>query len=127
APRGSEGAEHRELLVRWRLGGLDLRGVEEREPGVLAHRLGANARVQRLDPHALGVGVEAEDAERGDHARDAAEVKTGRAARAVAREPRRARDEVDALDEATLLVRGHDDDLATQRGDIVSAAPDGQP
>ncbi len=87
---------------------------------------GVTPGVRGLDPHAPGVRVEAEDAERGNDARDAAEQEPGGPARAVAGEPRRARDEVDALDEAPLLVRRHDDHLAAQRGDVVGAAGPGQ-
>src|SRR5207249_5837826 len=70
----------------------------------------------------LAVRLEPEDAERGDHARDTAEEQTGGAPRAVAAKPRRARDEVHALDEPALLVRGDDDDLAAERGDVVRPA-----
>src|SRR5215510_4526166 len=123
---GIEGPQHRELIVRRRLGHFDPRRLEQGKAGVLANGVGRDTRVSRLDPHALAVRVEPENAERSNDARDATEAEAGRAARAVAPEPRRARDEVDALDEAPLLVRRDDDDLAAQRGDIVRAARAGQ-
>src|SRR5207249_11185755 len=93
---------------------------------VLAQRVRRDTRVRGLDPHALALGIEAEDAERGDDTGDAPEEKPRGLARPVAPEPGRARDEVDALDEAALLVRRDDDDLAAQRGDVVGAARSGQ-
>ena len=50
-----------------------------------------------------------------------------RCARAVAAEPRRAGHEVHAGNEPALLVRGEDEHLAAQRGDVVGAAGAGQP
>src|SRR5207249_5079688 len=115
-----------ELLVGRRLGDLGPRGLEQGEAGVLSQGVDRDARVRGLDPHALAIRIEPEDAERGDDTRDAAEEEAGGAARAVAPEPRGARDEVDALDEAPLLVGRDDDDLTTERGDVVSAARPGQ-
>src|SRR5216683_1842624 len=106
---GVEGAQHRQLTGRWRIGRPDFRGLEQLEAGILPDRLHGHAGVGRLDAHALRRGIEAEDAERRDHARDTAEEQPRARARAVAREPRRARDEVDARHEAALLVRGDDD------------------
>src|SRR5262245_12972281 len=121
-----ERSQHRELIVRRRLGDLDTGGLEQRKAGVLSHRVHRDAGVRRLDPHALAVRVEPEDAERRDDARDAPEAEAGGAARAVAPQPRRARDEIDALDEAPLLVRGDDNDLAAQGCDVVRATRAGQ-
>src|SRR4029453_3907431 len=126
AALGIEGPQHRELVVRRRLGDLDPLCLEQGEAGVLSHRVARDAGVRRLDPHALAVRVEPEDAERSDDARDAAEAEAGGTARAVAPEPRRAGDEVDTLHEAPLLVRRDDDDLSAQGGDVVGAARAGQ-
>src|SRR5262245_63096874 len=106
APLRIQRAQHFELLVGGRLGRLDARRLEQGETGVLSDRVGRDPGVGGLDPHAPRLGVEAEDPERGDDARDAAEQEPGGAARAVAAKPRGARDEIHALDEAALLVRG---------------------
>src|SRR5712692_5908177 len=122
-----ERTEHRQLIRRGRLGRRDLRRLEQVEAGVLADPVDRGARMYGLDPHATGHGIEAEGAERGDHAGDAAEEQAAALARAVAGQPAGARHEVDLRDEAPLLVRGHDDNLAAQRGDVVGAAGAGQP
>ena len=83
--------------------------------------------MQGLEAHPPALGLEAEDAEGGDHARDAPEEQPALAAALAAVEPARARDEIHRLREAPLLVHGEDDDLAAKRDDVVGAAAAGQP
>ena len=129
--------------MNWRLGSsmredgelLSVGGVvvvragahQDLEAGVLAHLLDRRARVQGQELHAPALRVEAEDAERGDHAGDAAEEQAVLAAGVAALQVAGARHEVHALGEAALLVHGEDHHLPAERDDVVGAAAAGQP
>src|SRR5260370_24959444 len=114
---GYEREQHLELGGRRRLGGLDRRRPAELEAGVRLDVVDGDAGVRRLDPHALRPRGEAEEPERRDDARDAAEEEARGAPRAVAAEPRRARDERAARAEAAFLPRGDGADVAAARRD----------
>src|SRR5882724_3693517 len=101
---GVEHAEDRQLLVGRGLRGGERRAQQHFEAGVLAHLLHRRARVQGQELHAAALRVEAEEAERGDHAGDATEEQTGAPPRVAALEVAGARDEVHPLGEAPLLV-----------------------
>src|SRR5882672_2732405 len=126
-PRGIEHAQNPQLLLGGRRGGREGVRHGDLEARVGAHRVDGDAGVQGLEAHPPALGLEAEDAEGGDHARDAAEEQPALATAVAAVEPARARDEIHRLREAPLLVRGEDDDLATERDDVVGAAAVGQP
>src|SRR5438093_1149962 len=108
-PGGIERSQDLQLLGVRRRRGLHALGHQqfERRPG--AHLVDAHAGVERLEPHPAAGGLEAEEAERGDDARDAAEEQAAARPRVAARQVPRARDEVDLLDEAPRLVSGQDD------------------
>src|SRR5690242_3792074 len=103
---GVEHTEDGELLVGRRRGRGEGGAHENLEAGVLANLLDRRARVQGQELHAPTLRVEAEEAERGDNAGDAAEEQAVLAAGVAAVEVARARHEVDALGEAALLVDG---------------------
>src|SRR5215470_2018613 len=119
---GIERTQDGQLVVGGRLGGEELLGLSELEAGVGADGLERDPAMESLHPHAPGLGIEAEDPERGHHARDTAEEQPGTGPAGVAGQPGGAGDEIDARDEAALLVGGEDDDLTAQRRDVVGAA-----
>ena len=83
--------------------------------------------MQGLEAHPLAVGIEAENPERRDDPRDAAEEQAGFPPALSALEVARAGDEVDPLDEAALLVDGEHEDFLAERDDVVGAAGPWQP
>src|SRR6267142_2073189 len=72
-----EHAQDGQLLVGRRLRGGEGRAQQHLEAGVLAHLLHRRAGVQGQELHAAALRVEAEEAERGDHAGDATEEQAG--------------------------------------------------
>src|SRR5262249_58900558 len=80
-----------------------------------------------LEPHAAAAGLEAEQPERRDHARDASEQQSRPRSRISALEIPGARDEIDLLHEPAWLVHGEDDDAAAERDDVIGAATAREP
>src|SRR6266850_968045 len=126
-PRGIEHAQDPQLLLGGKRGGREGVRHGDLEARVGADRVDGDAGVQGLEAHPPALGLEAEDAEGGDHARDAPEEQPALAAALAAVEPARACDEIHRLREAPLLVHGEDDDLTAERDDVVGAAAAGQP
>src|SRR5260370_39479014 len=86
-PRRIEHAQYPELLLGGRRSGGERIRHGELEARVGADRVDGDAGVQGLEAHPPALGLEAEDAESGDHARDGAEEQPALAAAPAAAQP----------------------------------------